>query len=305
MQHIERSLYGLSLSLLTALMWGTLPLAMQLLLSVMDASTITWVRFLFSSFFVASVLLRRGQLPQISNYSSKILFMIAIAVIALVSNFNLYLMGLDRLNPESSGVIIQLAPFILMLGSVIFYGERMSILDIIGAFVLLLGLMLFFNERLSMLFASLGSYTIGVVLMLLAAICWSIYGLMQKALLRDMTSMQLTLLIYAGGTVLLFFVSSPSTLFQLTPLTAALTLYGCMNMVLGYGAFTEAMRVWQAAKVSAVIALAPIVTIVSMKIAGLFWPDLFIAQSMNLWAYVGAFLVVTGSMLAALARTHR
>jgi len=36
---------GLVLSLITALMWGMLPIALKLLLPVMDAVTITWYRF--------------------------------------------------------------------------------------------------------------------------------------------------------------------------------------------------------------------------------------------------------------------
>jgi drug/metabolite transporter (DMT)-like permease len=79
-------------------------------------------------------------------------------------------------------------------------------------------------------------------------------------------------------------------------------LYGCMNMVLGYGAFTEAMRVWQAAKVSAVIALAPVVTIVCMPLAVWLWPNDYSSSELNLWSYSGAVLVVAGSMLSALGK---
>jgi hypothetical protein len=35
-------------------------------------------------------------------------------------------------------------------------------------------------------------------------------------------------------------------------------LFCCANTVVAYGAFTEALNIWQAAKVSAVLAMAPI-----------------------------------------------
>jgi drug/metabolite transporter (DMT)-like permease len=226
----------------------------------------------------------------------------SVAIVALMANFLLYLVGLDHLNPEASGIIIQLAPFLLMAGSVLFYGERMTPLDVIGAVVLFGGLLLFFNERLVLLFGGLSDYTFGVVAMLSAALTWSIYGLMQKTLLRKMSSMQLTLLIYTGGGVLLLFFSAPLSIAALGWLPLVVLLYGCMNMVLGYGAFTEAMRVWQAAKVSAVIALAPVVTIVCMPLAVWLWPNYYSSSELNLWSYSGAVLVVAGSMLSALGK---
>jgi drug/metabolite transporter (DMT)-like permease len=302
MSSAERHWMGLALSLLTALMWGTLPIALQLLMQSLDVNTITWARFVFSAGFVWLVLQRRGQLPRLRSFDRRTLLLTLVAIVALMGNFLLYLVGLDHLNPEASGIIIQLAPFLLMAGSVVFYGERMTPLDLIGAAVLFGGLLLFFNERLGLLFGGLSDYTFGVVAMLLAALTWSIYGLMQKTLLRVMSSMQLTLLIYTGGAVLLLFFSAPLAIVSLDWLPLLVLLYGCVNMVLGYGAFTEAMRVWQAAKVSAVIALAPVVTIVCMPLAVWLWPAHYSSSELNLWSYVGAVLVVAGSMLSALGK---
>lgn len=305
MSSAERHWYGLFLSLLTALMWGTLPIALQLLMQSLDVNTITWARFVFSTAFVWIVLQRRGQLPALRSFSRRTLLLTLVAIVALMGNFVLYLLGLERLNPEASGIIIQLAPFLLMAGSVLFYGERMTPLDMVGALMLFGGLLLFFNERLWLLFGGDRSYTLGVVAMLAAALTWSVYGLMQKTLLRVMNSMQLTLLIYCGGAVLLLFFSDPLAIAGLGWLPLLVLLYGCMNMVVGYGAFTEAMRVWQAAKVSAVIALAPVVTIVCMPLAVWLWPDHYSSSGLNLWSYVGAVLVVAGSMLSALGRQRR
>lgn len=300
----ERNWAGLFLSLLTAFMWGTLPVALQLLVQVLDVNTITWTRFTFSAVFVAMVLQRRGQLPPLRSYSRRTLLLTSVAIIALMGNFLLYLVGLDHLNPEASGIIIQLAPFLLMGGSVLFYGERMTPLDIVGALVVFGGLLLFFNESLGLLVGGLSDYTIGVVAMLAAALTWSIYGLMQKTLLRVMSSMQLTLLIYSGGAVLTLFLSAPLAILELGWLPLLVLLYACLNMVLGYGAFTEAMRVWQAAKVSAVIALAPVITIIAMPLAVWLWPNHYSSSELNLWSYLGGALVVAGSMLSALGKSR-
>ncbi|HHX82978.1 MAG TPA: DMT family transporter [Pseudomonadaceae bacterium] len=297
-----RHWYGFFLSLLTAVMWGTLPIALQLLMESLDVNTITWARFLFSAVFVWLVLQRRGRLPQVRQFSMRTRLLVGVAILALMANFLLYLLGLDYLNPETTGIIIQLAPFLLMGGSVLFYGERMGLLDVLGALLLMAGLLLFFNERLGHLFESVSDYTLGVICVLLAAVTWSIYGLMQKALLRVMSSMQLTLLIYAGGAVLLLALSDPLAIFALAPLPALLLLFGCVNMVVGYGAFTEAMQVWQAAKVSAVIALAPVITILCMPLAVWWWPQHYTSSQLNLLSYIGAALVVGGSLLSSLGK---
>ena len=150
----------------------------------------------------------------------------------------------------------------------------------------------------------MSTYTLGVMAMLLAALSWSVYGLLQKVLLRDITSLQLTLLIYAGGGVSLLLFIDPMAMLSLNWIQALALLFCCVNMVLGYGAFTEAMKVWQAAKVSAVIALAPVFTIVFMAMAVAWWPHTFVSSELNYLSYLGAVLVVAGSMLTALARAR-
>jgi drug/metabolite transporter (DMT)-like permease len=296
-----RGWYGFTLSLVTALLWGMLPVAMVLLLGRLDVITITWTRFAFSTACVALWLYRRQQLPTIPQVSG-MRWLLVIAVAGLLGNFLLYLVGLRLLNPEATQTIIQLAPILLLFGSVHFNRERLSALEWGGAALLLLGLVLFFNQRLASLFSSFGSETVGVLCMLAAALSWSVYGLVQKRLMKTLSSLQVTVLIYAAGTVLLIPFSAPLAVLQLDALQAGSLLFCCLNMLVGYGAFTEAMRVWQAAKVSAVIALAPVFTIVSMKVAVWSLPAYFTNSDLNALAYVGALIVVGGSMLAALGK---
>jgi drug/metabolite transporter (DMT)-like permease len=300
-----RQWYGFFLSLLTAVMWGVLPVVFELLLDSLDVVTLTWIRFCFSACVVWVFLAQRNQVPSVAKLSSSVKIVLLLAILSLLGNFILYLMGLVLLDPESTQVLIQLAPFILMFGSVIFFGETFSRVQCAGAAVLILGLGLFFNDRLPALLQGTSTYTLGIVCMLAASVSWGVYGLLQKQLLASMNSIQLTLLIYAGGVVALALFISPSALLQLDAIEWAALGFCCINMVVGYGAFTEALHVWQAARVSAVIALAPIVTILSMYVAVAFWPAYFTSSELNPWSYAGAVLVVAGSMLAALGKPVR
>ncbi len=297
-----RAWLGFWLSLLTAVMWGMLPVAMVLVLGKLDVISITWARFVFATLCVGLLLRQRKQLPTLQLLDSSRRWLLLVAVLGLLGNFLLYLIGLDLLNPEATQTIIQVAPIVLLFGSVWFNGERLAPLEWGGALLLMLGLVLFFNQKLAGLFSALGGETLGVLSMLAAALSWSIYGLVQKKLLQQLSSLQLTFMIYAAGAVVLLVFISPHAMLQLSLVQYSALLFCCLNMVIGYGAFTEAMQVWQAAKVSAVIALAPVFTILSMKVAVWAMPAHFVSSQLNALAYAGALVVVAGSMLAALGK---
>jgi len=291
---------GFFLSLLTALMWGVLPVSFVLLIGSMDTITITWYRFATAAVCVFVYLWHKGKLPPVRQFNRKINLLLFLAAAMLAGNFLLYLSSLSYLNPESAQVLIQLAPFILLFGSILFFGEKFGRLEWLGVILLLIGFSLFFNDRLSDIFSSLNDYSIGIILMVLASLSWGIYGLLQKTLLQSLDSVQLTSLMYLGGVVLLLPFISPMAIFSLDLLQFSALAFCSLNLVLAYGAFTEALHVWDAAKVSAVITLAPLCTIVSMEVVVGIWPAVFADSELNLLAYLGAVIVVAGSMLAAL-----
>lgn len=291
---------GFFLSLLTALMWGVLPVSFVLLIGNMDTITITWYRFSSAALFVFLFLWYKGRLPPVHRFSKKTNGLLFLAAAMLSGNFVLYLSSLSYLNPESAQVLIQLAPFILLFGSIFFFGEKFGRLEWLGVVLLLLGFALFFNNRLDDIFSSVNDYSIGIIFMVLASLSWGVYGLLQKTLLNAMDSVQLTSLMYIGGTVLLLPFISPMTIFDLDALQLWALVFCSLNILVAYGAFTEALQVWEAAKVSAVITLAPLCTILSMEIVVRYWPQTFPDSELNMLAYVGAIIVVLGSMLAAL-----
>ncbi len=53
---------GLLLTLVTALCWATLPIALKLVLEVLDPITLTWFRFLVAALVTGAWLSARGRL---------------------------------------------------------------------------------------------------------------------------------------------------------------------------------------------------------------------------------------------------
>jgi drug/metabolite transporter (DMT)-like permease len=93
----------------------------------------------------------------------------------------------------------------------------------------------------------------------------------------------------------------PLEALQLSPLQGWLLLACCMNTLVAYGAFAEALAHWEASRVSATLALTPLVTFVAVALAAWLWPDYVQAEQINTLGYVGALVVVLGSATVALA----
>ena len=294
--------YGFFLSLTTSILWGILPVFLTLSLETMDAVTITLYRFLVAGIFVYLVLLKSKALPRLAALgNNKGLWLLA-ASLCLSINYVANVKGLEFLNPETAQIVMQTAPFMLMIGGVVFFKERLSRLEIFGAVLLFSGLILFFNDKLLGLFLSVSQFNTGVFIILLAATTWAAYALVQKNLLTVLTAKQLTLLIYVLGFCILLPFSNMSQLMNMQTIHLLALLFCCANTIVAYGAFTEALNIWPAAKVSAVLALAPIFTFLSMLVAVNWLPQHFNASQLDQWAYIGAAIVVVGSALTALGK---
>jgi drug/metabolite transporter (DMT)-like permease len=70
--------------------------------------------------------------------------------------------------------------------------------------------------------------------------------------------------------------------------------------LIAYGAFAAALEHWEASRVSAVITLAPLVTLAASAILPSFVPQFLTPSPLSLLGYMGAIAVVFGSMIISL-----
>lgn len=296
-----RSLLGFMLALTTAVLWGMLPIALKVVLAALTANTITWVRFLVAALFITVVLLKQQQLPTWRGHSPRVKQLLWIAIFGLLSNYILYLMGLNLLSAETAQVVIQLAPFLMMLGGVFIFRERLLLWQKLGALLLVIGLLLFFNERLVTLISQAGKDTWGVVLVVIAAVTWAAYALAQKQLLLQFNSQQIMWFIYVAGAIGFLPLVELAPVTSLTSLQWWMLAFCCLNTIIAYGAFAEALQHWEASKVSTVLAITPLLTIAFSHLAHWLWPEFPTPQQLNLLSIGGAMLVVLGSAVTALS----
>lgn len=295
-------LRGCLLASVTAVLWGILPISLKEVLVEMDPYTITFFRFGSAALVLWAWLLAKGQLPKLRQFQGNMSGLMLVSSLCLTINYGCYILGLNYLDPKTAQVLIQLAPFLLLVGSVLLFKEPFSRAQTLGAVVLLAGLLLFFNERLVELFTAMSQYTLGVLLIVVAAVAWAVYALTQKQLLKQLTSVQAMLLIYVCGSVVFFPFSDVGSLMALSPWALGMLIFCCLNTLIGYGAFAEAMNHWHASKVSAVLATTPLVTIISLDLSSWLAPEHFTPVHLGVISSIGAMMVVGGSVITALKK---
>jgi len=291
---------GFSLALVTAVMWGVLPIALKILLDSMDAYTITWYRFLTAALLLFSFLLSRRRIPSLGQLNRSGWILMLVAIFGLTGNYVIFLIGLAKVTPETAQMVNQLAPMFLLLGGLTFFGESFRVKQWAGFVLLLVGLVLFFNGRMLSLSGATRDFYLGVSLIVVSAAIWSAYGLAQKRLLAALPSEEILLVLYAAAAFLLFPTAHLSQITQLDGVALLMLAFCCLNTVIAYGSFAEALAHWEASRVGAVLATTPLITLAVMWLTKDLTPASVMPEKLGAVAIVGACLAVAGSMLAAL-----
>ena len=292
---------GLALTLTTAVCWGILPIALKLALQGMDPATITWYRFTVAALLLGIILAVTGSLPNLKSLSRSIWLLLLLAIIGLAGNYVLYLTALSYTTPSVAQIVIQLAPVLLLLGGLIVFREKFSTRQWAGFTLLMVGLALFFNRRLPEALSLSTDTGFGVALLVLAAIVWAVYGLTQKQLTKHLRPQQILWLVYLGAVLVLLPVASVGQVRDLDALQFWMLIFCCLNTLIAYGTFAEALKHWEMSRVGAVLASAPLFTLACVWFIERFIPGLLEPEGLNALNMFGALLVVAGSAVCALS----
>ena len=296
---------GLTLSLITAFMWGFLPISIVPLISSLDPYTITFYRFGGGGLLLFIWLsIHKHKATKIS-FTPKLFLFLLVAILCICGNYYFWLKGLTLTTPATSQVVIQIAPMLLLLGSVLIFKEAFSVKQAMGVFIFVIGLLLFFNHRLTGLLSEFEGYNLGVFYIVLASVLWATYGLSQKFLLRTFQPLELIFVIVTIGSLLFLPFASPSKILELSTVQLWALGFATLNTAVAYGCFTEAMRHWDTSRVSAVVAIVPVLTLVISYLQGIFFPNFIPVESINTLSVIGAITVVAGSALTALSKSNK
>ncbi|OOF53196.1 DMT family transporter [Rodentibacter genomosp. 2] len=294
----QQPLLGFIFALITAMAWGSLPIALKQVLSAMNAQTIVWYRFVVATIALFILLAYKKQLPELRKIG-RYVWLALIGVLGLAGNFLLFSSSLNYIEPSIAQIFIHLSSFGMLICGVFIFKETLGLHQKIGIVLLLIGLGLFFNDSFEA-FTRLNQYSTGVILSVSAALIWVAYGMAQKLMLRKFNSQQILLMMYLGCALVFTPMAEFSQVQALTPFTLICFIYCCLNTLIGYGSYAEALNRWDVSKVSVVVTLVPLFTIFFSHLVHTLNPEHFSAPELNSISYIGAFIVVCGAVLSAI-----
>jgi drug/metabolite transporter (DMT)-like permease len=278
------------------------PVALAIVLTKLDSYTINWFRFITAFILLGCYLAKQGNLPKVSQLRSVPIYLWAIAILGLIGNYIFFVMGLQATSPSHAEVLIQLAGVFLSLGGLIIFKEHYNCYQWMGVGLLSAGFIGFFYEQLKVLATDSSQYINGSLMLIIAGLSWAVYALVQKQLLTKLSSTHIMWTIYGACGILFSTVAKPQTLNQLNSIEWIALIFCGLNTVIAYGAFAESLEHWEASRVSAILALAPIFTIVSMSIIAWLAPGLVTPEHITPLGLLGAMLIVSGSMSISLGK---
>jgi drug/metabolite transporter (DMT)-like permease len=208
-------------------------------------------------------------------------------------------------SPGNAQLLIQLAPLLMALGGVSIFKERFVPGQWLGMAVIIVGLGLFFREQLQGAVTGGSSYLLGSGFVGMAAVSWAAYALIQKQLLLKLDSSHILTALYILSALLLWPFAHPSALLKLDALHWALVLFCCVNTLVAYGAFAEALAHWEASRVSAILATTPLLCLLAVAAVHAVWPLAIAPEHVTLLGIFGAVLVMAGSTISSLSGQNK
>lgn len=296
------SVRGFLLASLTMVLWGVLPLALRAVLQYVDPVTLTGVRMAFATLVLGAILAMTGRWPRLGGLSRMGFVLLFVAIAGLASNYIGFVLGLHHTSPASAQVLIQLGPLLLGMGGLVVFGERFARVQWFGVALLVAGLGTFFSSQLVLLGRELDRYLLGVEWIVFAAATWAAYGLAQKQLLLSLPSQAIMLLVYLGCAACFLPFSDLGRVLRLDAEGIGLLLFCSANTLVAYGAFAASLEHWEASRVSAVLALTPLATLSFSALASELVPSYAAPERLSAESWIGAGLVVAGSLVTALGR---
>lgn len=289
-------LSGLFFSAITVLFWGALPIALKLSGDFSDPVTLTWLRFLVAGILLGAWQWQRGKLAEFKQLNKKDWLRLIAAGTFLIVNYTTFVWSLEFLLPGSAQLSFQTAPLFLALGGLFFlkdviHWKQWLCFACIGA-----GMLIFFHP----VFGSgvQGSIWAGFIIIQVSASAWSMYALLQKSLFQRLTPSNILLAIYLYAAVVMLPFSSPSALSNMTMEDTWVTIFCCLNTLVAYGAFAQAMRYWQTVQVSAAIALTPVTSFLLTELCASlgWWPNSIYSSHADWLSLFGMAIVIISAI---------
>jgi drug/metabolite transporter (DMT)-like permease len=286
---------GVTLALITLLCWGLLAIGLKVAVGKVDSFTIVWIRFSMAFAALAGWFL-------FSDRKQFRIFLkppweLVVATIGLSINYIGFMIGVKLTGPSNAQVIIQIGQVLLALSGIFLFHEKVRKQQIIGFSVVIVGFVLFYFEQLRNVIFIRGDYNLGTLFLVLGAVSWTLYAVMQKKLVHHYPSQTLNLFLYGIPTLLYLPFANFHTLGSLSIGWWALLAFLGANTLIAYGCMNASLKYIDANKVSAILINNPILTFIIMAVLSWMQVGWIEHEHFSLLAWTGALMFILGAFL--------
>lgn len=294
---IENQRKGLIFACLTALLWGFLAIALKVAVTEIDPITVSWFRFSFASLLLFGFIKIKN--PKELNTLKQFPWLALVAAAGLSLNYIGYITGIQLTGPNNAQIIIQSAPLLLGVIGIVFFKEKISKRQLVGIILAATGFYFFYLNQLDGTETSGKSvYNVGSIYIILAALCWVIYAVCQKILVRTYPVRAINFILFMFSTFALAPIVDFQSIFQMSIGMWLLMLFLGLNTLLAYSFLGEAFKYADANKVGIIITLNPLITIFVMTALSTLEVSWISPDVLSLPGFISAFAVIAGAILA-------
>ncbi len=286
----ERNL-GLLFAWITALCWAVLAIGLKYALTFTTTANIAALRVVlaFAGLLLIYLLFKRQEFVVLKKNFP---WLALVAGSFLGFNYFGFMKGVELTGAGNSQIMIQIGPLSLALAGVFLFKESFTRRQMLGIIVASLGFIFFYYDKIGL--AESVYMTSGNIWLIVAALVWAAYAVIQKILGDQWNPQTLNLVIYfAAGLLLCLNADLKQTLSLGAWEWFILVLLG-LNTLVGYGCLAEALKRAPASRVSLIITVNPLGTLGLIYLGNLLNISWMPRENTSWIGWVGAFLVVTG-----------
>ena len=284
----------------TMAIWGGTFIAGRIIAGEISPFTASFYRFAIASIAILVILSRQSiRLPRLKT--SQLFYLVLLGLSGVFAYNAFFFLGLQTIPASRAGLIIALNPVAIAIGSRIIFKDKLTILQMIGVAISLLGVSLIITEgNIATIFS--GGIGKGEFAIFGCVISWSIYSLIGKKVMQQLSPLLATTYAIFIGTLALF---PPAIKEQMESGIESITIFGCLSLlylgilgtVVAFNWYYDGIQAIGAAKAAIFINLVPVFALIFSVV--------FLKESISSIILLGGVLVITGVSLVNKKQKHK
>jgi drug/metabolite transporter (DMT)-like permease len=274
---------------LTALFWGGTFIAARVVTREIDAYSVAFLRFLTASVILVAVSIKVGGRP--ACVKGKHILQLFVLGLTGVFAYNVFFFkGLKVVEAGRAALIVATCPVFITAFSAVFLKEKLSFLKLAGIFISLTGAVIVITRGDFSQIAG-GSFGLGELYILGCVMCWVVYSLVGRQVMKELSPLAAVAYSSVVGTVLLFFPAVYNGLFEKI-VGASFVEWICIGYLAVFG--TVVGFVWYYEGVRRIGAVRAGLFINLVPVSGVALGFLILNEPVSFSLAVGGVLVITG-----------